>query len=104
MQFFFTVCEMYNSTKYGDLMFQPWRWHTYPVGNVVTLHYLTTASPPRYQRPVPLSLNPSLPAPSPLTVLPLYLPPCAPSHPIEIVEGVMITASQAHTIHTIKIG
>ena len=46
----------------------------------------------------------------------LYLPPCAPSHPIEIVEGpclgegVMITASQApgqaHTIdlYTIKIG
>ena len=41
-------------------------------------------------------------------VLPLYLPLCAPSHPIEIVEGsylgegVMITASQAHAIHTIK--
>ena len=42
---------------------------------------------------------------SPLAVLPLYLPPCAPSHPIEIVEGpclgegVMITASQVSIVH-----
>ena len=39
-----------------------------------------------------------------------YLPPSAPSHPIEIVggprfeEGVMITASEVHTIYTNKMG
>ena len=53
----------------------------------------------RSQRQLPLYLSPSHPAPSPLVVLPLYLPPCAPSHPIKIVEGpylgegVMIIAS-----------
>ena len=59
---------------------------------------------------LPLYLSPSHPAPSPLAVLPPDLPLCAPSQPIEIVEGpylgegVMIIASQAHTIHTFKIG
>ena len=54
---------------------------------VVILHSLTTASPPRSQTPLPLSLDPSFTAPSPLTVLPLCLPLCAPSHPLQIVEG-----------------
>ena len=64
----------------------------------------------RSQRQLPLYLSPSHPAPSPLAVLPPYLLLCAPSQPIEIVEGpylgegVMIIASQAHTIHTFKIG
>ena len=77
---------------------------------VATLQSLTTASPPRSQKPLPLSLPTSLHAPSPLTVLPPYLLLCVPFHPIEIVEGpclgegVMITASQSHTICTIKIG
>ena len=54
----------------------------------------------------PFAFPPSHSAPSPLTVLPLYLPLCAPSHPIELVEGpcsgegVMITTIQAHTIYT----
>ena len=68
-------------------------------------HCLTT----EVQETLPLSLHPSLPAPSPLTVLPLYLPLCAPSHPIETVEGpskgegVMINASHTHTKYTINI-
>ena len=38
------------------------------------------------QRQLPLYLSPSHPAPSPLAVLPLYLPLCAPSQPIETIK------------------
>ena len=39
----------------------------------------------RSQRQLPLYLSPSHPAPSPLAVLPSYLPLCAPSQPMIIV-------------------
>ena len=61
-------------------------------------------------RQLPLYISPSHPAPSPLAVLLLHLPLCAPSQPIETIktpcmgEGGMINASNQHTICTIKIG
>ena len=57
-----------------------------------------------------LYLSPSHPAPSPLAVIPPYLPLCAPSQPIETIktpcvgEGAMIIAGQIPTYDTTKIG
>ena len=62
------------------------------------------------QRQLPLYLSPDHPAPSPLAVLPPYLPLCAPSQPIETIktpcmgEGAMIIAGQIPTYDTTRIG
>ena len=64
----------------------------------------------RSQRQLPLYLSPSHPVPSPLAVLPPYLPLCAPSQPIEAIntpcmgEGAMIIATQIPTYDTTRIG